>query len=1003
MKWMARGMGFGPKARAMCDASRVAFTLCALSGLLSAPVWAQTAALLPNAKQTFVDANGKPLSGGKVYLYVPNTTVPKTSWSDQNESVPNANPVVLDSAGRAAIFGQGNYDQKVLNSSGSQQWYAFTQAYGAASPAGSTGTDTAPVGTVMPWAGFVLPTNWLLADGAALSRTTYAGLLAVLTISDSDVTCTASSTTLGGWADTSQMHVGAPVEASCIPTGTTISSIASSSSIVVSNAATVTATVTGTVFPWGNGDGVTTFNLPDMRGRVMPGADAMGGTSAGNLPSGYYGAAANAPAVPGGTAGVGLAQANLPNVTLTTTIAAGQGAHTHPPGSGAAGFILDTSGTYNLALGSEVHFKTAAQDGSTTLPQMTGTTPLGGSGTGFSVVQPSLTINYIVKVKANTTGAGGVVSWGGLFGDIAVDSTLRAYTSGGVNYAGCTTMASGQLGCGKPDGVTITVAADGTMTAITGVASSVGVGSTNITSGTSGRLLYDNAGVLGELSTTGTGSAVLATSPTLVTPTLGDATVTSVNKVVITTPASGSTLTIADGKTLTDTSAYAPNILIGILGGGFNSYAGTTCTNQAVTALSGAGVATCNSIANAYLAAETAYTLKGNFTGSAAAPQDAALSDLTQKVSPAGTDLVLIQDQAASGQLKYAQVSSIASAGSVSSIAGNTGAFTLHGPLTNETNDIVLNASITPQGRLTLASGTPVLNADVTAATSVYYTPYVGNLVPIYNGTHVIPTAFSELTIALGSNWSASTNYDVFVGSDSGTVRACTGPAWSTNTDRGAGVGTTQIGYSNGLLTNTQSITCRYNNTTTFTCAANECTYVGTFHTTSSAGQTEMTFKPAAAAGGTNNKLYVWNMYNRVPFVALSRDSTDTWTYNLAAWQAANASSANRITYVSGLDEGFIDASYLGIAQSGAGGQLSETGVGYDSTTAIAGGTPGVAKSAAATQITPTTGLYSGTPGLGLHYVQALEYGPGSGTMTWLGDGGGPTATQMGLWLHIPM
>jgi hypothetical protein len=50
---------------------------------------------------------------------------------------------------------------------------------------------------------------------------------------------------------------------------------------------------------------------------------------------------------------------------------------------------------------------------------------------------------------------------------------------------------------------------------------------------------------------TGSGSLVFATSPTLVTPTLGAASATSVNKVTITAPATGSTLTIADGKTLT--------------------------------------------------------------------------------------------------------------------------------------------------------------------------------------------------------------------------------------------------------------------------------------------------------------------------------------------------------------------------------------------------------------------------------------------------------------------
>lgn len=50
---------------------------------------------------------------------------------------------------------------------------------------------------------------------------------------------------------------------------------------------------------------------------------------------------------------------------------------------------------------------------------------------------------------------------------------------------------------------------------------------------------------------TGSGSNVHATSPTLVTPVLGVATATSINKVALTEPATASTLTIADGKTLT--------------------------------------------------------------------------------------------------------------------------------------------------------------------------------------------------------------------------------------------------------------------------------------------------------------------------------------------------------------------------------------------------------------------------------------------------------------------
>lgn len=49
---------------------------------------------------------------------------------------------------------------------------------------------------------------------------------------------------------------------------------------------------------------------------------------------------------------------------------------------------------------------------------------------------------------------------------------------------------------------------------------------------------------------TGTGNLVFATSPSLTTPALGVASATTINKVTITAPATGSTLTIADGKTL---------------------------------------------------------------------------------------------------------------------------------------------------------------------------------------------------------------------------------------------------------------------------------------------------------------------------------------------------------------------------------------------------------------------------------------------------------------------
>lgn len=56
---------------------------------------------------------------------------------------------------------------------------------------------------------------------------------------------------------------------------------------------------------------------------------------------------------------------------------------------------------------------------------------------------------------------------------------------------------------------------------------------------------------------TGTGALVFANTPTLVTPVLGVATATSINKVAITAPATSATLTIADGASLITSGAYS--------------------------------------------------------------------------------------------------------------------------------------------------------------------------------------------------------------------------------------------------------------------------------------------------------------------------------------------------------------------------------------------------------------------------------------------------------------
>lgn len=452
------------------------------------------AALLPNAKQTFLGTTGAPLAGGSVTFYVPGSTNKKTTWLDSGEASNNTNPIVLDAAGRAVIYGQGVYRQVVKDASGNTIWDAPTTAYGSSSPSGATGTDTAPVGAILPWSSFTLPVNWAYANGQALSRTSFPDLLSAITIAGSAVSCTASSATLGGWTDTSQMRVGAPIEATCLPTGTTVASITNSSTITVSNNATATATGTATVFPWGNGDGVTTFNVPDLRGRVPAGSDTMQATAAGRLtasttisttsasPTATVASATglfpgmivvSANVVPGTTV------SNISGTTITlsanaTSTASGTaatfkaftGADVAGGFGGASGTTLITanlppytpSGSLALAASAHVNIATAGQATSGTSGTTTSTSPTsvvfdsltgtftgaaqGGTSVPAGVIQPTLTFNYIIKVKSNTTGAGGVVSWGGLIGDIATDATLQGYILGTTNFAGIANAAN---------------------------------------------------------------------------------------------------------------------------------------------------------------------------------------------------------------------------------------------------------------------------------------------------------------------------------------------------------------------------------------------------------------------------------------------------------------------------------------------------------------------------------------------------------------------------------
>lgn len=133
--------------------------LAALLALVCFCAPSYSATLLPPGKVTFTDANGKPLSGGTVAFYLPNTTTPKQTWQDAGQTVLNTNPVRLDSAGRATVYGSGAYRQIVKDAAGNLIWDQLTADTSSSQIAwGGTSTGTANSQSVSA-------TNFTSADG----------------------------------------------------------------------------------------------------------------------------------------------------------------------------------------------------------------------------------------------------------------------------------------------------------------------------------------------------------------------------------------------------------------------------------------------------------------------------------------------------------------------------------------------------------------------------------------------------------------------------------------------------------------------------------------------------------------------------------------------------------------------------------------------------------------------------------------------------------------------
>lgn len=131
----------------------------------------------------------------------------------------------------------------------------------------------------------------------------------------------------------------------------------------------------------------------DLRGRALFGADNIGGSPAGRITTAGSGIDGVTLGAAGGAQSVVLVRANLPNVTLDTAIAVGQGSHAHTYNNTAGNLNNTGASGYTTSVGS------GQSTGLTTLPAMVGTTPTGGSDTAVNKMPPAIIVGYAMVAE----------------------------------------------------------------------------------------------------------------------------------------------------------------------------------------------------------------------------------------------------------------------------------------------------------------------------------------------------------------------------------------------------------------------------------------------------------------------------------------------------------------------------------------------------------------------------------------------------------------------------
>jgi microcystin-dependent protein len=141
----------------------------------------------------------------------------------------------------------------------------------------------------------VIPEGFLLCDGSAISRSIYSNLFSIVPSSTSTITMTIASPCVVTWTSHG-LATGHSIQFSttgALPTFSTVQTVyfirvinantfhiyntlanamnTASTTGIINASGTQSGTHTGLVYYWGNGNGSTTFNIPDGRGVYLRG------------------------------------------------------------------------------------------------------------------------------------------------------------------------------------------------------------------------------------------------------------------------------------------------------------------------------------------------------------------------------------------------------------------------------------------------------------------------------------------------------------------------------------------------------------------------------------------------------------------------------------------------------------------------------------------------------------------------------------------------------------